>query len=100
MSAGSGFCTIKSADYYEDLDEYDDEELATFSDIYEAFEWLASNSYIATDSGRADGIYRHSEAAEWCYQQIDKKPVKVLKKAKEVKILTPTQERILLMLAA
>jgi hypothetical protein len=100
MSAGSGFCTIKSADYYEDLGEYDDAESATFSDVHEAFEGLTSNSYVPTDPGRADGIYRHSEAAEWMYAQIDKKPVRVLKKAKEMKVLTPTQERIMLMLTA
>lgn len=98
--SGSGFCTIQSIDFYEDIQEIDGEELARFSDVYEAFEWLATKGYNAVDPGCADGVYRHRDSAEWMYAQIDKKPVRVIKRAKEKKILTPMQERLLLMMAA
>lgn len=100
-SAGTGFCVIKSVDYFEDIGEQEDYELATFSDVHDAFAWLSNKGYVAVDEGCGDGVYRHREAAEWCYEQIDAKPVKVLKRYKtERKPLTPEQRRIQLMLAA
>ncbi len=98
--AGTGFCIIKSIDFYEDTEEYEDEELARFIDVYDAFAWLSQNDYAPTESGCADGTYRHTHAAEWFYEQLDKKPVKVIKRIKERKPLSPIQERIMLMLSA
>lgn len=97
---GTGFCVIRSIDYYEDIEEQDGEELARFGDVYDAFEWLAANDYTPVDPGCEDGTYRHRQAAEWCYAQIDKKPVRVLKRAKEPVVMTPERQRILLMLTA
>lgn len=101
MSAtAGGFCTIKSVDFYEDMDEQDDEELASFPDVYQAFDWLAANGYAPVESGCADGIYRHTKAAEWFYEQLSKPPVRVVKRVKERVPLSPLQERIMLMIAA
>lgn len=97
---GAGFCTIVSADFYED-EPFETEELATFTDVHDAFSWLATKGYVAVDEGCADGLYRHRDAAEWCYQQIDKKPVRVLKKYKTERApMSPERQRILLMLSA
>ena len=97
---GSGFCIIKSIDYYEDLEEQDDEELASLKDVYEAFEWLAANGYAPTETGCADGTYRHTKAAEWFYEQLNKPPVRVVKRVKERVPLSPIRRNIMLMLAA
>lgn len=100
-SSGTGFCTIVSADIFDDSDPFDIEELASFVDVHDAFAWLANKGYVPIDEGCADGLYRHRNAAEWCYEQIGKKPVKVLKKYKhERKPLTAAEQRIMLMLAA
>lgn len=100
-SAGTGFCIIKSIDYFEDIQEQDDEELASFSDVHDAFAWLANKGYTAVDEGCGDGVYRHRNAAEWFYERIDAKPVKVMKRYKhERKPMTAEQRRIQLMLAA
>lgn len=98
--AGESFCIIRSDDFYEDVGEQDDEELARFSDVYDAFAWMSANGYAPIKSGCADGTYRHTQAAEWFYEQLDKKPVRVLKRKKEPVVISPVRQRIMLMLSA
>lgn len=99
-ATGTGFCVIRSADFYEDA-AFDTEELASFGDVHDAFSWLAEKGYVAVDEGCLDGIYRHRQAAEWIYGQLDAKPVRVLKKYKTDRpAMTAERQRILLMLAA
>ncbi len=95
-----GFCMIQSNDYYEDEKQYDNEELARFTDLYEAFHWLSANGYAPTESGRTDGVYRNVQAAEWFYKQLNKQPAPIVKVRKESVTLSPIRQEIMLMLSA
>lgn len=91
---------IQANDYYTDEKQYDNEELARFTDLYEAFYWLSSNGYAPTESGRTDGVYRNVEAAELFYAQIGKPIAPVVKQTKEYVRLSPVRQQILLLLSA
>lgn len=96
-----GFCKITANDFYEDINDYDNEELASFCDLYEALFWLSNNGYAPTEAGREDGNYRNVKAAEWFYDKLVRKPVPVpVKRMEEPVRLSPVREKIMFFLAA
>ena len=94
-----GYCKISANDFYVDTGE-DDEELARFDDLYEAFYWLSANGYAPTESGRTDGVYRNVQAADWIYKELVSMSPLAVKQVREKARVTPLTRQIMLFLAA
>jgi hypothetical protein len=63
-----GPCRIIAADYYEDSDEENCEEIASFDTFTEAMYWLENNNFAPMKPGQIDGIYRNLMAVEFFNQ--------------------------------